>query len=737
MLMRVLVRALVLVASLSVYLGAYGSSDPFSTTWRPLRVGGGGFLTGIDISSDGSTRLVRADTYGAYIWHAPTSEWIQLVTSSSMPASDVKVDSNAGVYEIRVAPSEPNRLYMAYRGYIYRSDDRGNRWIRTAFAQVAMDANDQFRTIGQKMAVDPANPDVVYVGTPQDGLFVTKNGGATWQLVDAIPKSGKTSKGYPGISGIVFDPSSGVSGSTTKVVYLSSFGNGTYLTTDAGTSWTHLDGGPNSVDHAKIASDGCYYVVGNEWSSVWRYHSGVWTNITPDAKQGWDTVVTDPFDANHVIAVRSGGYLDISHDKGATWGGIIWGPAGRNYRVAQDVPWLAWTKEIFMSVGDMLLDPIKPSRLWFAEGIGVWYSDLPDTAVSPQSISFASLSAGIEQLVANQILAPPGGKPLLASWDRAVFYIDNPDVYPASHGPTGDDPIVMGWSLDYAAATPAFVAGLFNWWGLERSAYSTNGGRSWSAFTTYPPAVERGKIGGSIAVSTPTNIVWAPSNNSVAYFTKDGGMTWNEISIPGIPSVGETGWGWGYFLRRRIVAADRVSAGCFYMYNYLKGLYRSTDAGTNWELVHHGQIAPFSGFNAELRAVPDHSGHLFFSSGPQTVPSHPADNPFMGSIDGGRIWSAIPGVLEVRAFGFGKPLANYPTIYIVGWVNRIYGIWRSSDNAHSWTRIGEFPMGSLDNVTTIEGDKNVAGLVYVGFSGSGYAYGVSSDASGVVSKTHP
>jgi photosystem II stability/assembly factor-like uncharacterized protein len=736
--MRVLIRALVLVplVSLSVYLGAYGGSDQFGTTWRTLRVGGGGFLTGIDISSDGSTRLARADTYGAYIWHAAVSEWIQLVTSSSMPASDVKVDSSAGVYEIRVAPSEPNRLYMAYRGYIYRSDDRGNRWIRTAFAQVAMDANDAFRTIGQKMAVDPANPDVVYVGTPQDGLFVTKNGGATWQLVDDIPKSTRTSKGYPGISGIVFDPSSGESGSTTKVLYLSSFGNGTYLTNDAGTSWKHLDGGPNSVDHAQIAGDGSYYVVGNEWSSVWCFRSGIWINITPDAKQLWDTVVTDPFDANHVIAVRSGGYLDISHDKGATWGGIIWGPAGRNYRVAQDVPWLAWTRESFMSVGDMLLDPVKPGRLWFAEGIGVWYSDLPDTAVSPQSITFTSRSAGIEQLVANQILAPPGGKPLLASWDRGVFYIDDPDVYPASHGPSGDDAIVMGWSLDYAATTPAFVAGVFNWWNLERSAYSTNGGRSWSAFPTYPPAVERGKIGGSIAVSTPANIVWAPSNNSVAYFTKDGGMTWNQISIPGIPSVGETGWGWGYFLRRRIVAADRVSAGCFYMYNYLKGLYRSTDGGTNWELVHH-QIAPFSGFNAELQAVPDHSGHLFFSSGPQAVPSHPADNPFMGSIDGGRIWSAIPGVLEVRAFGFGKPLANYPTIYIVGWVNRIYGIWRSSDNAHSWTRIGDFPMGSLDNVTTIEGDKNVAGLVYVGFSGSGYAYGVSSDVSSAIPKTHP
>ena len=84
---------------------------------------------------------------------------------------------------------------------------------------------------------------------------------------------------------------------------------------------------------------------------------------------------------------------------------------------------------------------------------------------------------------------------------------------------------------------------------------------------------------------------------------------------------------------------------------------------------------------------------------------------------------AVPDVLEVRAFGFGKARTSYPTIYIVGWVHRIYGIWRSTDNAQTWDKIGEFPIGSLDAVTTIDGDKNVYGTVYVGFAGSGYAYG--------------
>src|SRR5439155_1733291 len=56
------------------------------------------------------------------------------------------------------------------------------------------------------------------------------------------------------------------------------------------------------------------------------------------------------------------------------------------------------------------------------------------------------------------------------------------------------------------------------------------------------------------------------------------------------------------------------------------------------------------------------------------------------------------------------------------WVNSVYGIWQSNDDAKSWTMIGDYPEGSLDNIKTISGDPNIYGQVYVGFGGSGYAY---------------
>ncbi len=171
----------------------------FSYTWQPLRIGAGGWLVGMDIAPDG-TKVVRADTYGAYLWNG--TQWQQLVTSTSMPAADVTVYNAAGVYEIRIAPGNSNRLYMIYNGSVYRSDNKGSTWSKTAFATVSgCDANDNYRINGQKMAIDPANPDVVYAGTTLNGVWYTSNGGAAWAQVATIPLGGAG-----GITGIAFDP---------------------------------------------------------------------------------------------------------------------------------------------------------------------------------------------------------------------------------------------------------------------------------------------------------------------------------------------------------------------------------------------------------------------------------------------------------------------------------------------------------------------------------------------------
>jgi hypothetical protein len=46
----------------------------------------------------------------------------------------------------------------------------------------------------------------------------------------------------------------------------------------------------------------------------------------------------------------------------------------------------------------------------------------------------------------------------------------------------------------------------------------------------------------------------------------------------------------------------------------------------------------------------------------------------------------------------------------------------SGDSAKTWTQIGTYPTGELDQTKTISGDMSNFGVVYVGFAGGGYAY---------------
>ena len=346
--------AILLFAGAKTILAASDSPNLNGTTWHPLRVGAGGWLTGICIAPDGRM-LVRADTYGGYIWNG--TQWQQLVTATSMPTAFTRVDVNEGVYEIQIAPSNTNFLYMVYDGYVFQSTNKGTTWTQTSFARVTEDPNDPYRMYGQKAAVDPHNPNLVYVGTPQNGLFVTTNGGATWQSVTGVPVSLKDAKGlYPGITGIMFDPAvGGASEERTNTIFASSYGNGVYESTDAGASWTRLTGGPSNVENAAVSSTGVYYAVGDGNTDLWSYANDKWTELlTPSVvgKNGIQAVAIDPFNPSEIVVITPGGSLNISYDGGTTWSGNNWAARLRS----TDVPWLANTGP-YMSIGGMEFSP--------------------------------------------------------------------------------------------------------------------------------------------------------------------------------------------------------------------------------------------------------------------------------------------------------------------------------------------------------------------------------------------
>jgi len=783
--------------------------------WQPLKIGGGGFITGYSVSDDGATRVIRTDTYGDYRWDADADQWVQMLTWESMGPAIAVIGNHNPTYEVVVAPDDASRLYRWWKGDTYRSDDVGATWTVTAYPHaldaVHTDGNAfNLRTAGKNIAVHPTNADLVLAGGYIDGLLRTSNGGTGWTAIASVPRpswkgyrvngshpagstviavdtgtagistsavlyfteTGNTAHYVTGALGVgsgnititpalsaniaggqlvgsaggvrvAFDPANA------GVVYAASYGNGVYKSSDDGATFVSI-GGPTTNQQLRVAVDGVAYVTTDpyaETSAVWKY-TGSWTDISPGGDAS--SLACDPNNAARIVT-GSGGFINTSLDRGATWvqtAGAYWGPncllgptvpfSGQRRAATDDVPWLEWTQECIISGAAFEFDPVVANRVWMPSGIGVFYYDFASGSAAPTAqITWTSQSRGIEQLVVNNILSLPGGKPNVTCWDRPQFYVDDPDVYPSTHGPNALDAIVHGWNIDYVAGTPTTMAGLFNLYTKQHSGISTDGGQTWTTFASQPFGT-----GGNIAVSTALNMLVVPQANASPYYTTDGGANWTEITsahIPGLPSGGaENGFGFSVFLNSKFGCADKVNANTFYLHNYgpaaalsIAGFYRSTDSGATWTKVFDGQlVVSASSANCKLLAVPDYAGHLFFAYGIGTEYGG-----FHRSTDGAATWTAIDNVTGVNACGFGAiaPDGDYPSVYISGWVGGTYGIWRGDGseadwnaNAATWTNLtedtGGMPLGIFDYVKAVEGDADTWGKVYVGFAGTGAAY---------------
>jgi hypothetical protein len=759
-------------------------SSAVSYTYRTLKVGAGGFVTGIDISPDGSAVLVRADTYGAYRLNATNKTWQQLVLAPRLPTADRDTNADSlGVYEIVSAPNNPSRVYMAWNGFVFRSDNGGSSWTRTSAPDIRVRESDgslrntrrnanepqEYSKDGPKMAVDPRNQEVVMVGaqdfdTSAPGARAYISNGTSWREVTGLPLGQLDGNRGRGVSVVLFDPSSpALSNGNTSGLYASVYKQGVYRSSDGGVCWTRTTGGPSFLRQASITKDGTLYGIDD--NDLWRYRAGAWVKVSPGG--GLVSFAANPANAQRVVAIKGDGTFFHSSDGGSNWSSPL------PYTVAaSDVPWLATnSSREYFSPGELMFDPKLPNRVWVTQGTGVWYTDIATTMTS---VKWQSISAGIEELVGNEVMAPPVGKPVVAAWDFGTFYIDNPDTYRTKQAVSNR--FNSTWDLDYMvqANGSIFMVGntsdhrtgcyfcLVDGKSLQ-AGYSTNGGQTWTPFPRFPtPAYgdlddalygqpESGILPlsdnwgrGNIAVNSGNadNIIWMPTDNKDPYYTFDRGRSWSKVVLPGLSQNGQTGSHFGGFLNRRVLIADKNLKDVFYLnhggQNGVEnsgGLYRTTNGGKNWTRIYNSKtVFPFGGggiydnsnFNAILKSVPGKAGHLFFTAGP--LDGDPTDNFLYRSTNGGSQWQAVRTILHVRSFGFGKAAANssYPTLFAAGVVGGKYGLWRSTNEGASWQSIGDFPAGNLDYVKDIDGDKRAFGKFYLAFGGSGFGYGFSN-----------
>ncbi|WP_457107428.1 WD40/YVTN/BNR-like repeat-containing protein [Methylobacterium sp. P5_C11] len=730
-------------------LAALTAAHAESYLWRSVKLGGGGFITGYSSDVSGVTRVVRADVYGAYIWSDTANRWVQLVTAASMPSTfRVQNGMNEGVYEVVVAPSDPRRIYLALKGRVFTSQDGGRSFAASSTAPFAhgFDPNSEFRNSGPFITVDPERPDVALFGTPADGLWRSEDAGLTWSRVPSVPpakdlRPSQDGHQSPGI--ITWFEKAG--GRFTGRVWAMSAGNGLFASSDGGRSFSRLpsngQGGPSMLSQGAFARDGTFFGVDLETRMAWRYRAGAWQSLTSNGalpSLPFVAVANDADDARILIIDQSGTVFQ------STDGGRSWTRLAHASRVGSgDPPWLRVSNASYFAMSRIMFDPVKKDRLWAGAGMGVFYADLSE---SPRTVTWVSQTRGIEELVANDVNQAPGQAPLFAVWDFGIHVKHDLTAYSTTYGPK-ERVLIAAQQVALTPANPRFV--VTNASDTRTSCcsedgdavlagYSLDGGESWTKFATLPtppgtrPDDPWRMSFGTIAVSAgdPNNIVWEPTYNRAPFYTKDLGRSWQRVVLSG-ETLPFTGSHPHIYLSRKTLTADGTRPGVFYLVHSgegsnqrLQGLWRTDDGGESWRQVFMGEIAPNTGYAAKLRAVPGRQGELFFTSG---IP-YATGTPLRRSRDGGETWSSIRGVSQVDDIAFGRPdLAGHPTIFISGRLNDEYGLWRSIDDGESWTKIGAFPVGTLDQVTVLGADADHFGRVYVGYVGSGFMVGEPAD----------
>jgi hypothetical protein len=721
--------------------GGAPATGPYN--WKNVAIGGGGFVSGIVFSAAQSGLVyARTDVGGFYRWDNTGAQWIPLTDSFSMAQGNY-----LGGESIAPDPTNANIVYAAAgmyessgNGVILRSTDQGNTWTVNTIG-VPMGGNDLGRGMGERLAVDPNNNTILLFGTRGHGLYKSTNSGSTWAPVTAFPTmgdvniantyGGTTSYGLPIV---LFDKRGGsAAGSTTIYVAAASKASGSnlYRSTNGGTSWALVAGGPTGLmaHHAAVGSDGTVWLAySNNYGpynttgvtltgQVWKYSAaGTWTNITPPAAN-WGGMAggisVDAQNAQHVIVSTLDWYAP-DRLLGTTNGGTSWGVIGQppvsynlngsTYDVGGAQYWLAGGPQIGTGASNWVeavaLDPFNSSHAMYGTGAGIWASAniQSATGTSGQGVTWTFQDKGLEETVPIYLMPSISGAFLGSIGDLGGMRNTNLDVYSSSGEYT--NPVDSNTNgIDFAESDTNFVVRVGNSGAVASDvAYSSDNGQTWTpcaaaaaGYTTFNQmqSVAVAADGKRFLVSPYTGF-GSPS------FTTNNGASWTASS--GLPSGAQ-------------LASDRVTAGTFYATSG-GTLYVSTNGGATFTTAN-----TFQGGGAP-RAVFGQAGEVWVAANGGNLYR------FTGS---GATRAQLANVSAAYGVGFGKAASGqtHAAVFIIGTVGGQYGFFRSDDGVGTaWTRINDdqHQFGSLQN-NYIAGDELVYGRVYLTTSGRGYVYG--------------
>ena len=251
--------------AMSLLVGTWGAGvfrKTISDAWIPWNEG----LSDSGITNKTTIDLAISPGHPNRIYAASDGAGIFLSEDSGRTWRAINQGLDAGIVtSLLIDPTNQNRIYAGteYIG-LYRSGDAGESWQPTGLDRYAI----------WEIAVNPQNPDIIYVGTwgitayAYEGLAVlrTLDGGVTWEAVLELEHAALA---------LAINPT------RPNCVYVGTHGSGVFKSLDGGESWQRINQG---LDTHKI----------------------------------WDLVIA-PWNPNHIFVATGGGGIYYSANSGDHW----------------------------------------------------------------------------------------------------------------------------------------------------------------------------------------------------------------------------------------------------------------------------------------------------------------------------------------------------------------------------------------------------------------------------------
>ncbi len=686
--------------------------------WHSARIGGGGYVIDFIPTSDPSIYYMHTDVGGFYRSDDGGESWRMI--QGSLPATL----GNQQPAALVVDPRDPDAFLVAtgshweaQREGVYRSTDGGKTYTRTLEAAFAGNGNE--RMWGRDMAVDPRDPDVVIAASMLDGVYRSEDFGQTW-----------TKTGLEGINptDVVFDLATPgrvlIAAQPYKFFLLGNpkqeLRGGLFESTDGGRTWSALA----DVTPAPFEMVPYTWKPGDDdWIGIFPpsvvKHSSDGARTWQDFSQGLP-VESDAtaFDADGVISPVGSVAPSTFSALGVGPGFVLLGGGdGTLYRrEAGDEAWVkinpvahapdhwygnpgerpGWV-HFGKAISSLVVDPHDPGRWWLTDWYMLW-----DSTNGGRDFDYAG--PGVEVTVIHNVTQQPddpglvhmgmGDNGYFRSLDGGASYRNNPQVITNNIKDVAVSPADPNRLYAIGPSVPGH-------WYSSHLFVSDDRGTTWRAAAMEGTRDEISRRINSLAADPvdPDRVYIAvagePGNGGGVFVSDDTGETWSDLS-DGLHGPDGLFKAEIWHVGRELAVGPK--GGMVAISSYFDRVFRRGESDAAWVEV----AVDATRLNA-VAADPFTPGNFLIAS---------LDDGLLESRSGGANWTPINGI--DRGVGHVAFDLATPGRTAAGSTD---GVYLSTDDAATWTRLDSALPNRISNPVAFAGDRVIAGT-----SGSGMFY---------------